>query len=151
MLHVIDASNPERERHVAAVTRVLEEVGAIEVPRVEVYNKIDLISADERRRVQEADPSALLISGYSGAGCDELLESVAAKLALDQERVTIELDLSDQVHADRLAWLYRHATVHSHATMGDRATIEADVPRRLLPLIGLATPAATKKAGRRRG
>ena len=67
VLHVIDASNPERERHMAAVTRVLEEVGAIEVPRVEVYNKVDLLSADERRRVQEADPSALLISAHTGA------------------------------------------------------------------------------------
>ena len=28
VLHVIDAANPERERHMAAVTRVLEEVGA---------------------------------------------------------------------------------------------------------------------------
>ena len=124
----------------AAVTRVLEEVGAIEVPRVEVYNKVDLLSADERRRVQEADPSAMLISADTGDGCDELLDSVASKLALDQERVTIELDLADPVHADRLAWLYRHATVHSHATMGDRATLEADVPRRLLPMVGLATP-----------
>jgi len=120
------------------------------VPRVEVYNKIDLISADERRRVQEADPSALLISANTGQGCDELLDSVASKLALDQERVTVELDLSDPVHADRLAWLYRHATVHSHATMGDRATIEADVPRRLLPMIGMATP-ETKKVSTRRG
>ena len=68
VLHVIDAANPERERHVAAVTRVLEEVGAIEVPRVEVYNKIDQLSADERRRIQEADPSALLISAHTGRG-----------------------------------------------------------------------------------
>jgi len=44
--------------------------------------------------------------------------------------------------------LYRHATVHSHATMGDRATIEADVPRRLLPMVGLATP-EVRKVGRR--
>jgi GTPase len=149
VLHVIDASNPERERHVAAVLRVLEEVGAHEVPRVEVYNKVDMISPDERRRVQEADPSALLISAHTGAGCDELLESVASRLALDQARVTIELDLTKQLHADRLAWLYRHATVHSHATMGDRATVEADVPRRLLPMVGLATPAAKKAVGRR--
>ncbi|HWI19134.1 MAG TPA: GTPase HflX, partial [Vicinamibacterales bacterium] len=140
VLHVIDASNPERERHVAAVLRVLEEVGAHEVPRVEVYNKVDMISPDERRRVQEADPSALLISAHTGAGCDELLESVASRLALDQERVTVELDLTNKTHSDRLAWLYRHATVHSHATMGDRATVEADVPRRLLPMVGLATP-----------
>ncbi|MBM3808309.1 MAG: GTPase HflX [Acidimicrobiia bacterium] len=149
VLHVIDASNPERERHVAAVTRVLEEVGAIQVPRVEVYNKIDRLSPDERRRVQEADPSALLISAHTGAGIDDLLDSVAARLALDQERVTVELDLANAVHADRLAWLYRHATVHSHATMGDRATLEADVPRRLLPLIGLATPVAKKTGSRR--
>ena len=150
VLHVIDASNPERDRHVAAVTRVLEEVGAIEVPRVEVYNKIDLISADERRRVQDADPSALLISSNTGEGCDELLDSVASKLALDQERVIVDLDLSNPVQAERLAWLYRHATVHSHATMGDRATIEADVPRRLLPMVGLSIPGVAK-AGRRRG
>jgi 50S ribosomal subunit-associated GTPase HflX len=90
-----------------------------------------------------------LISAVSGEGCDELLESVASKLALDQQRVVIELDLADPAHAGRLAWLYRHATVHSHATMGDHATIEADVPRRLLPMVGLATPAV--KAGGRRG
>lgn len=149
VLHVIDASNSERERQVAAVTRVLEEVGAIEVPRVEVYNKIDLLSADERRRVQEADPSALLISAHTGAGCDDLLESVASKLALDQARVTVELDLSDPVQAERLAWLYRHATVHSHATMDERATIEADVPRRLLPMVGVSSPGLSKSGVRR--
>jgi len=148
VLHVIDAANPERERHMAAVTRVLEEVGAIEVPRIEVYNKIDMLSADERRRIQEADPSALVISAATGEGCDELLDIVASKVALDQERVTIELDLSDPVQAGRLAWLYRHATVHSHATMGDRATLEADVPRRLLPLVGI-TPNLGKAGARR--
>jgi GTP-binding protein HflX len=149
VLHVIDASNPEHERHVAAVTRVLEEVGAIEVPRIEVYNKIDAISPDERRRIQDADPSALLISASTGLGIDELLDSVSSRLALDQERVTIELDLRDPAQAERLAWLYRHATVHSHATMGDRATIEADVPRRLLPLVGLASPPLAKAVHRR--
>jgi GTP-binding protein HflX len=147
VLHVIDASNPERERHVAAVTRVLEEVGAIEVPRVEVYNKVDAISADERRRIQDADPASMLISAYTGVGIDDLLESVAARLALDQERVTVELNLANPMHAERLAWLYRHATVHSHAAMGDRATIEADVPRRLLPMVGLATPKIAKRRG----
>ena len=149
VLHVIDAANPERERHMAAVTRVLEEVGAHLVPRIEVYNKVDQLSPDERRRVQEADPSALLISAATGQGCDDLLESVASRLALDQQRVTLELDLSDPAQAERLAWVYRHATVHSHATMGDHATLEVDLPRRLLPKVGMATPAAPKLRGRR--
>ena len=149
VLHVIDAANPERERHMAAVTRVLEEVGAHLVPRIEVYNKVDQLSSDERRRVQEADPSALLISAATGQGCDDLLESVASRLALDQQRVTLDLDLSDPAQAERLAWVYRHATVHSHATMGDHATLEVDLPRRLLPKVGMATPAAPKLRGRR--
>ena len=151
VLHVIDAANPERERQMAAVTRVLEEVGAHLVPRIEVYNKIDQLSADERRRLQEADPSALLISGATGTGCAELLESVASRLALDQQRVTVDLDLSDPAQAERLAWIYRHATVHSHATMGDHATLEIDLPRRLLPMVGMATPASPKLRGGRRG
>ncbi len=133
----------------AAVTRVLEEVGAHVVPRVEVYNKVDRLSPDERRRVQEADPSALLISASTGSGCRDLLESVASRLALDQQRVTIELDLSVPAQAERLAWVYRHATVHSHASMGDRVTLEADVPRRLLSMVGLGKPSPVRGGGRR--
>ena len=149
VLHVIDAANPERERHMAAVTRVLEEVGAHLVPRIEIYNKVDQLSPDERRRVQAADPSSLLISAVTGQGCAELLESVASRLALDQQRVTLDLDLSDPAQAGRLALVYRHATVHSHATMGDYATLEIDLPRRLLPKVGMATPAAPTVRGRR--
>src|SRR5213075_2366867 len=39
VLHVIDASAPDRDRRMNAVRQVLEEVGATEVPMVEVYNK----------------------------------------------------------------------------------------------------------------
>src|SRR5688572_2681489 len=94
VLHVIDASSPERERHMAAVTRVLEEVGATAVPRIDVYNKSDRLTRDERRRLALADPSALVISAVTGEGCDDLLDIVAARVALDQQRVSLALDLS---------------------------------------------------------
>src|SRR3982751_1725685 len=61
-LHVIDASSEERERQTTAVRRVLEEVGAADVPTIDVYNKIDSISPDEARRLEVADPAAALIS-----------------------------------------------------------------------------------------
>ncbi len=131
VLHVIDASNPERERQAAAVSRVLEEVGATSVPRIEVYNKIDQLSPDERRRLRESDPSALLIAAATGEGCHDLLEAVAARLALDQQRVTVSLDLSDPAQAERLGWIYRHGRVHSQTSSGDRVDVEADLPRRL--------------------
>jgi GTP-binding protein HflX len=144
VLHVIDASNPERERHAAAVNRVLEEVGATAVPRIEVYNKIDHLNPDERRRLREADPSAMLISAVTGQGCDELLDAVAARLSLDQQRVRISLDLSQPEQVERLGWIYRHGRVHSQTTAGDRVELEADLPRRLATQVG--TVPVTRRA-----
>ncbi|MGH9384699.1 MAG: GTPase HflX [Vicinamibacterales bacterium] len=149
VLHVIDAANAERDRQIAAVTRVLEEIGALGVPRIEVYNKIDQLSPDEQRRVRENDPSAALISARRGDGCADLLETVAARLALDQQQISIEVDLSDPAGAARLAWIYRHGTVHSQVSMGDRAVLEVEMPRRLVPLLSHATPVAGM--GGRRG
>src|SRR5215217_972894 len=50
ILHVVDGSEPENERAEAraAVDSTLEEIGAGEQPRIVVYNKIDLLSAEER-------------------------------------------------------------------------------------------------------
>jgi GTP-binding protein HflX len=131
-LHVIDASSAERERQMAAVARVLEEVGATDVPRIDVFNKIDRLTSDERRRLAGLDPSAALISAATGDGIGELLETVAARLALDQQRVELEFDLSMPEHRTRLTWLYRHGQVHNQVTRGDRATIDAELPRRML-------------------
>jgi GTP-binding protein HflX len=149
VLHVIDAASPERERHMAAVLRVLEEVGATNVPRIEVYNKSDLLSPDERRRLIEADPSGVLISAATGDGCADLLDIVAARLSLDQQRISLEFDLAKDTDRERLAWLYRHGHVHGQVMMGDRALIDAEVPRRLLDRVRPA-PAA-RQAGVRRG
>jgi GTP-binding protein HflX len=131
VLHVIDASNPERERQAAAVCRVLEEVGATGVPRLEVHNKIDRLSSDERRRVGDGDPAAILISAATGEGCDDLLEAVAARLALDQRRLTVSLDLSRPDAVERLGWIHRYGRVHTQTTRGSRVDIEVDLPRRL--------------------
>ncbi len=149
VVHVIDASSPERDRHLAAVNRVLEEVGASAAPRIEVYNKSDLLTADERRRLSAADPAAVLIAAATGEGCGELLETMAARVALDQQRVSVELDLASDADRARLAWLYRYARVHSQVTHGDHAAIVADVPRRLLDRIQPVEPA--RAAGGRRG
>jgi GTP-binding protein HflX len=135
VLHVIDASNPEHERHAAAVSRVLEEVGATAVPRIEVYNKTDRLSPDECRRIVEADPSALLISAATGAGCEALLSSVAARLALDQQRVHLTLNLGNADDRARLQWAYRHGTVHSQTSTDDVVELDVDVPRRLVAQI----------------
>ena len=72
------------------------------------------------------------ISAATGEGCHELLGAVAARLALDQQRITIKLDLGDPEQHERLGWIYRHGRVHSQTSSGDRVELEADLPRRLV-------------------
>ena len=132
ILHVIDAGSSERDKQMAAVHRVLEEVGAADVPMVPVYNKIDMISADERRRLRDADPAAALISAVTGAGAAELLQMMASRLALDTRRVTITFDSGKEFDRQQIGRLYRVARVISHVATNGRVVIEADVPRRFI-------------------
>ena len=132
ILHVIDAGTPERERQMSAVHNVLEEVGASDVPTVAVYNKIDTIGPDERRRLRDADPSAALISASLGSGVDELLQMIASRLALDTRRVTITFDSGKEFDRQQISRLYRVARVISHVATNGKVVIEADVPRRFI-------------------
>jgi GTPase len=131
-LHVIDAANPERDRQIAAVRRVLDEVGATDVPMLEVYNKVDALSADERRRLRDADPAAALISAATGEGTAELLQMMASRLALDTRRITISFDTDKEFDRQQIARLYRVARVLSHVATDGKVVIEADVPRRFI-------------------
>ena len=131
ILHVIDAAAPDRLRRMDAVRKVLEEVGAVEVPLIDVYNKCDAITGDERRRLQDQDPAALLISAIAREGLEELVDTVASRLALDVRRMTLIFDPEDPADRERIARVYRHARVLVHETRDGRISIVADVPRRL--------------------
>ena len=132
VLHVIDASASDRDRRMAAVRSVMEEVGATDVPMIEVYNKCDRLTMDEKRRVQEQDPSALCISALTRDGMDELVDTIASRLALDVRRITLTFDADDPADRERIARVYRHATVVQHEARDGEVVIVADVPRRLL-------------------
>jgi GTP-binding protein HflX len=140
ILHVIDAGSADRDRQIAAVRRVLEEVGAADVQMVAVYNKIDLITPDERRRLRDADPAAALISAATGAGADELRQMMASRLALDTRRVTITFDSGKEFDRQQIGRLYRVARVISHVATNGRVVIEADVPRRFIERLTMVEP-----------
>jgi GTP-binding protein HflX len=78
LLHVVDAASPAREEQMAEVDRVLEEIGAADVPRIIVFNKIDL--ADREPGVVR-DPcdtiESVAVSARTGAGLDLLRGAIA--------------------------------------------------------------------------
>jgi GTPase len=132
VLHVIDAAAPDRERRVAAVRSVLAEVGALDVPLVDVYNKCDQLTPDEVRRLGDMDPAAVTISARSGQGIDDLVVTVASRLELDVRRVSLSFNPEDDGDRERIGRLYRHGRVIEHEVRDGRTTIVADLPRRLL-------------------
>src|SRR5205814_2786395 len=104
---------------------------------IEVYNKCDLLTPDERRRLQEQEPGALAISAARREGIAELVDTLASRLALDVRRVTLSFNPDDPADREVIARLYRHAHVLVHETRDDQVSIVADVPRRLLGQLGL--------------
>jgi GTP-binding protein HflX len=79
LLLVTDAAAPEEDRaaQTAAVEEVLEQIGADDIPRLVVLNKIDLVDADDRRRLRNAHPEAVQVSAATGEGLDALEERIA--------------------------------------------------------------------------
>ena len=138
VLHVIDAANPERDRQIAAVKNVLEEVGAANVATMDVFNKCDLIEPGEVDRLQRVHPDALCISALRNRGRKDMIDTIAEKLELDTRRVTLEFDERNADDRERIARVYRHARVVSHVTSDGRVAIEADVPRRVLDRVKAA-------------
>ena len=138
VLHVIDAASPERDRHVDAVRRVLEEVGAGDVKTLEVLNKCDLIEAGEADRLRRASADALCISALKRRGREALIDAIVEQLELDTRRVTLEFDSDSAEDRERIARVYRHARVVSHVANGGRVAIEADIPRRVLDRVKAA-------------
>jgi GTP-binding protein HflX len=78
IVHVVDASEPEHRRResIAAVDSVLEEIGAGAAPRLLVFNKIDLLDADEARELTIREPEAIPISAATGEGLERLRQRI---------------------------------------------------------------------------
>jgi GTPase len=82
LLHVVDASDPRRDDHIAQVDAVLGQIGASEIPQIIVYNKIDRLDAQPRvDRDAEGRVTAVSISAEQRLGLDLLAGAIAERLS----------------------------------------------------------------------
>jgi GTP-binding protein HflX len=93
LLHVIDIHADERLSNIEHVKAVLDEIGAGEVPVLEVYNKIDLVASVEPHIERDDDgrPQAVYLSALTGAGVDLLPGAIADLLGRDVLRIWVKL------------------------------------------------------------
>lgn len=112
LLHVVDSAAEDREERIEHVDRVLEEIGAGDVPRLLVYNKIDLHPGMESRVETHADgrPDAVWVSAHGGGGILALSELLEASVFKDTHHE--QLRVPPQAARVR-AFLYEKAVVLS--------------------------------------
>jgi GTP-binding protein HflX len=133
LLHVIDASSPDWARQMDAVAAVLGEVGAERVPVLEVFNKCDRLDVADRGRLQALHPGALCVSALTGDGRDEVIAAMETRLGLDVARITVSFPNNGDRSKERVAELYRVGRIVRHVASDDEVSIEAEIPKRLVP------------------
>jgi len=97
LLHVLDASAAEAQSELMqhSVEETLEEIGAGGRPRVLVLNKVDLLSEEEREDLRLRHPDAVLVSGVTGEGLEDLGERIERELSHTLQAVELLLPYSD--------------------------------------------------------
>ena len=128
LLHVIDVASTERLEQTAQVEEVLTEIGAQHIPRLEVFNKLDLLAQSPRvDRDENGRPVRVWLSAQSGAGL-ELLPPVIAEL-LGSEMLQLQVKLTPAQGSLR-AHLYQFGAVlqECHGDDGG-STLQLRLPR----------------------
>jgi GTP-binding protein HflX len=142
LLHVIDAADAEHRERERDVTRVLEEIGAADIPQIEVYNKIDLCGEAARvERDAEGRAARAWLSARTGRGLEPLRAAIAERLR--GARYRGELSLGPE-HARLRARLHAHGAVTAERPQAAgwvlEVALDAAVLQRLCAQEGLIVP-----------
>ncbi|MBR3641151.1 MAG: GTPase HflX [Oscillibacter sp.] len=105
LLHVIDVSNPEWQTQAQVVENLIAELGAGEIPRIDVFNKCDCVAAGELRPHGE---NICSVSARTGEGIEKLLQMIDRALDKGTRRVTLHIPYDQGALLDVL---YREAQV----------------------------------------
>ena len=90
LLHVIDASDPQLEQHIAVVNRLIAKLAKPETPVLKVYNKADRVYYDDIPRGRDI----VAISAKKGINMDGLLQAIETALAKSRHHVLLRLPYS---------------------------------------------------------
>lgn len=81
LVHLVDGSHPRADAQIEAVEGILGELGVLEIPRLLVFNKADLLDEDRRQALLDGR-EALLLSATAGEGIDAFLRALDDRLPL---------------------------------------------------------------------
>ncbi len=132
LLHVVDAGDPLALQHLETVNEVLSEVGAGDIPRLIVLNKIDTLEDPSQiEAFRTRYHQAIAVSAFSGKGLQQLNQEVADTLGMGQ----LSLEIQSSPENGRLkAYLDHHALIEKISSDHDnQITYHAVIYRRMIP------------------
>ena len=98
LLHVIDSADPNREEHIAVVDSLIHKLAKPDTPVLRCYNKAELVDATEIPIGEDV----VRISAKTGAGMDELLQSIEKALGHSRHHVLLCIPYSQGGLVDTL-------------------------------------------------
>jgi GTP-binding protein HflX len=130
LAHVLDASAPDAQLELMkhSVEQTLEEIGAGDRPRLLVLNKVDLLDEEARDELRLHHPKAVLVSGESGEGLEELGRRIERELRHTLRRVELLVPYAD---GGSLAELHELAGQVTREDTAEGVRVRALVPIRL--------------------
>ncbi len=131
ILLVVDAADVDNERQMRTVANVLGQIGAGDIRRVLVFNKIDLLGHDARTALRLRYPDALFISAKTGDGLDELLETIQ-QAAADTGYVFQVLIPYSRGDITDIAHRKCHIISEEHTAEGTRMKVQVSAPYKAL-------------------
>lgn len=147
LLHVSDASHALHHEQDAAVEELLEELGLSQMPRIHVWNKADLLSANELHALEDAAQArdgfpSVTVSALTGEGLPRLLARMDELL---EQGSSVEADF-DLAASDRedLALLDRLGTVLAKRFENNRVRVRP----RVAPWLKRRVEARAAQAGK---
>ena len=129
VMQVVDAADPERSAHGETVAQVLDDIGAGALPRLLVFNKVDLVDgATGIERNERGNIRCVRVSAATGAGIDSLLAAIAELVG--EGRIQTRVQLPPQLQKLR-SHLFALGAIASEAVEADGSSrLELDLSMR---------------------
>jgi GTPase len=128
LLHIRDASSAYGEEQKSQVEKVLGELEVLDKPRIEVLNKIDLLTPEERAGL--GTRGIVTVSAHSGEGIEGLLAVIDDALVVDP-LIDAEL-VVPQAEGATLAAIEAGMVIHSRAFEGEVVHLSVRGPASLV-------------------
>jgi GTP-binding protein HflX len=125
LIHVLDVTSPDFEKHKATTLGVLAELGASDRPVITVFNKSDAARPEQLRAARQLVPDAVFVSALTGAGLDLLLDRCRELVSRGSPAVRL---LVPHDRYDLIARLHQLGNIRSQEHRDDGVLVEASFP-----------------------